>query len=677
MMICQQQHRQQQHLSISHGSILHPNYNLTTNLSLLHFPSPTSILKRAKPLVASSQKHPVHHDNSEVATELQQAQPQSRHLFRKHNSKSIAFLDNLSQHPDAGKQKHEVTSLDRDKMLELSLISSSRRSPTFPGAVDFPAIESETENGGPSPTICRIFQGSGTVIDEEDRDMMLMRALDIRRSVTAGILNQVMRGSKLSITYSSNLVSRLPDFIDRIMIAAASMKELPDFSHSTFNARVKACIQNSKVIPLMRWLKHNSLTYPQIGKLICMCPGDLELIRRLVEWLKSIYVKGKFLGYVLTKADGILERSQDELEQIVGYLESNGVRREWVGFVVTRCPHVLSFSMDEMRTRVDFYLDMGMNKNDFGTMVFEYPKALGSFTLDEMNIKVEYLKEFGLSHEDTGRLLAFKPQLMGCSIEGRWKPLVKYLYYLGVRRDGMRRILTVKPMIFCVDLETTIAPKVRFLQDIGIHEEAIGGVLVKFPPLLTYSLYKKIRPVIIFLMTKAGVTPRDIGKVIALDPELIGSSIINKLEVNVKYFLSLGISLQSLGEMIADFPTLLRYNLNILRPKYRYLRRTMVRPLQDLIEFPRFFSYSLDNRIIPRHKILVENRINFKLRYMLAGPDDEFYKRVEAAIERRRRFESGIMDINPQTQTTNSSSEQIQVNSSEMRNPQDSLLLHS
>ncbi|KAJ8641179.1 hypothetical protein MRB53_017873 [Persea americana] len=548
-----------------------------------------------------------HHDNSEVATELQQAQPQSRHLFRKHNSKSIAFLDNLSQHPDAGKQKHEVTSLDRDKMLELSLISSSRRSPTFPGAVDFPAIESETENGGPSPTIRRIFQGSGTVIDEEDRDMMLMRALDIRRSVTAGILNQVMRGSKLSIT-------------------------------------VKACIQNSKVIPLMRWLKHNSLTYPQIGKLICMCPGDLELIRRLVEWLKSIYVKGKFLGYVLTKADGILERSQDELEQIVGYLESNGVRREWVGFVVTRCPHVLSFSMDEMRTRVDFYLDMGMNKNDFGTMVFEYPKALGSFSLDEMNIKVEYLKEFGLSHEDTGRLLAFKPQLMGCSIEGRWKPLVKYLYYLGVRRDGMRRILTVKPMIFCVDLETTIAPKVRFLQDIGIHEEAIGGVLVKFPPLLTYSLYKKIRPVIIFLMTKAGVTPRDIGKVIALDPELIGSSIINKLEVNVKYFLSLGISLQSLGEMIADFPTLLRYNLNILRPKYRYLRRTMVRPLQDLIEFPRFFSYSLDNRIIPRHKILVENRINFKLRYMLAGPDDEFYKRVEAAIERRRRFESGVQD---------------------------------
>lgn len=483
----------------------------------------------------------------------------------------------------------------------------------------------------------------------EDQEKILMQALEIRRSVTADILKQLMRGSKLSINYSNNLVSCLPGFIDRVMIAAASMKQLPEFSHSTFNARAKTYIQNSNVIPLIKWLKHNSLTYPQIGKIICMNSGELESIRRLVEWLKAIYVKGEFLGYVLTRANGILERNLTELEEIVDYLESNGVRRVWMGFIVSRCPHVLSFSMDELRSRVDFYRGMGMNQNDFGTLLFDYPKALGSFSLEEMNMKVEYLKEFGLSHEDMGRLLAFKPQLMGCSIENRWKPLVKYLYYLGVRRDGMRRILTMKPMIFCVDLETTIAPKVRFLQDIGIREEAIGGMLVKFPPVLTYSLYKKIRPVVIFLLTKAGVTNRDIGKVMALEPELVGCSITNKLEVNVKYFLSLGISFQSLGEMIADFPTLIRYNPDILRPKYRYLRRTMVRPLQDLIEFPRYFSYSLDDRIIPRHKILVENRINLKLRYMLAVSNEEFSKRVEAAVERRRRFESGDTDIELKT----------------------------
>lgn len=44
---------------------------------------------------------------------------------------------------------------------------------------------------------------------------------------------------------------------------------------------------------------------------------------------------------------------------------------------------------------------------------------------------------------------------------------------------------------------------------------------------------------------------------------------------------------------------------------------------------------------------MVENRVNFKLRYMLACSDEEFYNRVKEAVERRRRFESG--EISEQT----------------------------
>ncbi|OWM87260.1 hypothetical protein CDL15_Pgr019307 [Punica granatum] len=374
-----------------------------------------------------------------------------------------------------------------------------------------------------------------------------------------------------------------------------------------------------------------------------MSKGNLERITRVAEWLKSIHVKGRFLGVALLRSgDNILERSIDELEEIVGYLESHGVRREWMGYVMSRCPELLCYSMEEVRSRVGFYLDMGMNEKDFGTMIYDYPKALGYYTLEEMNQKVNYLKEFGLSTDSVGKLLAFKPQLMACSIEDRWKPLVKYLYYLGINRDGMRRMLVIKPMVFCVDLETVIAPKVRFFQDIGIRNDAIGNMLAKFPPLLTYSLYKKIRPVVIFLMTKAGVSKQDIAKVVASGPELLGCSIVHKLDLNVKYFLSLGIRLPQLGEMIADFPMLLRYNVELLRPKYQYLRRTMVRPLRDVIEFPRFFSYSLEGRIIPRHKVMVENRVNFKLRYMLTPTDEEFDQRVKAAVERRQQFETGV-----------------------------------
>nr|AKM76438.1 embryo defective 2219 [Pelargonium citronellum] len=583
-----------------------------------------------------------------------------RHQQPLHSSSTLCLCSAVNDHdpltatPDDGLQplprKHNykptshqtpLSPEDKVRILELSLVT--KRTPQFPGSI-FVQSPGDADVASSLPPLNTLFRDRPDHADDVVDEDMLMRAVEIRRNVTAEIFREaLMKKGKFGIRYAANLVSSLADFIDYVMIEAAAMKRQPEFSDWSFNLRAKTVIQESEVVPLIRWLKHNSQSYIRIGKLISMTKGNLKSIRFLAEWLNSVRVRGEFLGSVMLRAgDNIFQRSVEELDEIVEYLESKGVRSEWMGYVISRCPGLLCCSMEELRTRVAFYVDMGMNDHDFGTMVFDCPKALGFLTLEEMTQKVNYLKEFGLNNEEVGKLLAFKPELMCCSIEERWKPLVKYLYYLGISRMGMRKILVVKPMVFCIDLESNIVQKVRFFQDMGIRNDAIGKMLVKFPPLLTYSLLKKIRPVVIFLMTRAGVTQTDITKVIALAPELLGCSISKKLEVNMKYFLSLGISIRQLGAMIADFPMLLRYNIDVLRPKYQYLRRTMVRPLLDVIEFPRFFSYSLEGRIIPRHKILVENRINFKLHHMLASTDEEFERKVVAAVDRRIRFESSV-----------------------------------
>lgn len=116
----------------------------------------------------------------------------------------------------------------------------------------------------------------------------------------------------------------------------------------------------------------------------------------MIKWLRSIYVKGDFLGRVLANGGSFLNRSFEELEEIIGYLESLGVRRDWIGYVISRCPQLLSLSMDELETRVRFYTDLGMDKKDFGTMVYDYPRVLGFLSLEEMNSKVFalYLVQF-------------------------------------------------------------------------------------------------------------------------------------------------------------------------------------------------------------------------------------------------------------------------------------------
>ena len=138
-----------------------------------------------------------------------------------------------------------------------------------------------------------------------------------------------------------------------------------------------------------RWLKHNALSYPRIAKLIVMSRGKPDAIKRFVDWLKSVRVKGEFLGVVMLNAgENILQRSHEELDEIVLYLESNGVRKDWMGYVISRCPQLLSYSLEEVKTRAQFFLDMGLNEKDFGTMVFDFPKVLGYYSLEEMNEKV-------------------------------------------------------------------------------------------------------------------------------------------------------------------------------------------------------------------------------------------------------------------------------------------------
>ncbi|KAI3740201.1 hypothetical protein L2E82_30625 [Cichorium intybus] len=624
-------------ISSQQSSPIHHVATLRFPISTTTVASVAFIRRHPPPISASSLHHPHSQQETTQNSNLPITSTNHDKILRTHNAKSTALLfstDKTSPKPpnSNGYDYDEIS-----KLLELSM--AKKRTPQFPGSIYVQSPDDADVNSS-LPEIKEVFNGE----NDDDHYEVIMRALEIRREVTLEIFKEAMRKGKFGITYSTNLASKLfPEFIDYVMIQAASMKQLPEFANSSFNLRAKAYLGDSNVVPLIRWLKHNGLSYPQIGKLICSSRGNIESIRSMAEWLKSIHVDGRFIGVALLRAGkNILERDIEELDEIVCYLEINGVRREWMGYIISRCPELLSFSMEELKIRKDFYFDLGMNVKDFGTMVFDFPKVLGFYSLEEMNQKVAYLKEFGLGDEDVGRLLAFRPQLMGCSIEERWKPLVKYFYYLGISRDGMRRILTVKPMVFCFDMESNIVQKVKFFHDIGVEDKGIASMLVKFPSLLTYSLYKKIRPVVIFLLTKAGVSQNNIGKVIGLGPELLGCSISKKLEPNVKYFLSLGIDLKTLGEMIADFPMLLRYNIDILRPKYRFLRRTMVRPLNDLIEFPRFFSYSLEDRIIPRHKILVDNRVNFKLRYMLSSTEDEFRQRVEAAVQRRERFESGI-----------------------------------
>ncbi|KAG0450972.1 hypothetical protein HPP92_026666 [Vanilla planifolia] len=206
-------------------------------------------------------------------------------VSRRQNSRSSTLLllhDQREKKVDvflqdeADKEKLQQKEVAEEKCL------ATRRIPRFPGSVDFPkedALQALVE-----------LDGDFTIDDRAFK-----RALEVRRGVAAEVLNGALGAGRLGKTYSANVVSCLPRFIDKVVIEAAEMKALPEFAHLSFNARAKVYIQGSGVVELVKWLKHNSFTYPQIGKLICLCAKDLKPVWKLVEWLKSIHVKESIL----------------------------------------------------------------------------------------------------------------------------------------------------------------------------------------------------------------------------------------------------------------------------------------------------------------------------------------------------------------------------------------------
>ncbi|KAK4726063.1 hypothetical protein R3W88_030980 [Solanum pinnatisectum] len=82
--------------------------------------------------------------------------------------------------------------------------------------------------------------------------------------------------------------------------------------------------------------------------------------------------------------------------------------------------------------------------------------------------------------------------------------------------------------------------------------------------------------------------------------------------------------------MFRRFPSLFCYNIEEnLEPKFDYFVVEMGREMKELNVFPQYFSFSLENRIKPRHMMCVEKGVCLSLPVMLKSHESRFRDRLE------------------------------------------------
>ena len=77
-----------------------------------------------------------------------------------------------------------------------------------------------------------------------------------------------------------------------------------------------------------------------------------------------------------------------------------------------------------------------------------------------------------------------------------------------------------------------------------------------------------------------------LGKLVAQEPELMGVN-IGKLTRTVRFLEDVGFRQKQIGNMLVAFPKLIQYRSEVLRPKWRFLRKQMGLSLEALLTFPR------------------------------------------------------------------------------------------
>ncbi|KAJ4849082.1 hypothetical protein Tsubulata_042185, partial [Turnera subulata] len=237
----------------------------------------------------------------------------------------------------------------------------------------------------------------------------------------------------------------------------------------------------------------------------------------------------------------------------------------------------------------------------------------------EIREKILCLEIMGI---DSGKALAQNPSLHSASVDSVHS-IISFLESKGIRQKDFARIIGMCPRILTSDVKADLIPVFKFLnQELGVPDKDYRKVINKCPRLLVSSVEDQLKPCLFYLQ-RLGF--KNLKALAYQDSVLLVSSVENTLIPKLKYLQSLGLSRDETVGMVLRCPALFTFSVeNNMKPKFEYFAREMKGKLEELKEFPHYFTFSLDKRIKPRHLEVVQGGFKMPLPIMLKSTDQEF-----------------------------------------------------
>ncbi|XP_059643229.1 transcription termination factor MTERF4, chloroplastic [Cornus florida] len=311
------------------------------------------------------------------------------------------------------------------------------------------------------------------------------------------------------------------------------------------------------------------------------------------------------------------------MKQMVGYLEDIGVSKGCMREILLLFPPVIFYNIEkDFKPRMQVFEKVGAEDEDFGRMLLKYPWIMSTGIQGNFKEILSFFDMEKVPKASVEHAIKSWPHLLGCSIS-KLKLMVKQFDDLGVRSKKLGQVIAKSPQLLLRKPQEFLQV-VSFFKDLGLDEETIGRILCRCPEIFATSIEKTLKKKLDFL-SGIGVSKNHLPRVIRKYPELFVCDVNRALLPRIKFLLKAGLRKRDVAFMIGRFSPLLGYSIEeVLRPKLEFLVNTMEKPLLDVVDYPRYFSYSLEKKIKPRYWVLKGRNVECSLKDMLAKNDDEF-----------------------------------------------------
>ncbi|XP_028090547.1 transcription termination factor MTERF4, chloroplastic [Camellia sinensis] len=315
---------------------------------------------------------------------------------------------------------------------------------------------------------------------------------------------------------------------------------------------------------------------------------------------------------------------ESHMKPLVEFLEDIGVPRGCMRNILLLFPPIFFYDIEkDIKPRIQAFQKVDAGNKDFGRMLLKYPWILSTGIQENYE---EILSFFDMEKVPKVSIdLAIKswPLLLGCSI-GKLNLMVQQFGELGVRNKKLGQVIATSPQLLLRKPQEFLQV-VSFLKDLGLDEETIGSVLGRCPEIFATSIERTLNKKLDFFST-IGISKSHLPRVIRKYPELFVCDVDRTLLPRMTYLMKTGLSQRDVAFMVRRFSPLLGYSIEeVLRPKLEFLVNTMEKPLKEVVDYPRYFSYSLERKIKPRYWVLKGRSMEeCSLKDMLGKNDEEF-----------------------------------------------------